>query len=76
MNYYQGKEGSSIDTLQDIHYDVIDEKDPETIMMLSKTNIIAITMLMNYSLQIKDYAKVQLCGNDAQELMKIIKKLP
>ena len=50
MNYYQGKFGSSIDSLQEIHFSVIDEKDPETIVHLSKINIISITMLMKYSL--------------------------
>ncbi len=76
MNYYQGKEGSSIDTLQDIHHDVLAEKDPQTIVMLSKINTFAISMLMNNCLKIKDHMKVALCGEDALGLIKIIKNLP
>jgi len=33
-------------------------------------------MLMYYSLQIKDYTNVKVCGEDACELMKIIMEIP
>ena len=52
------------------------EKDPLTIMMMSKVNIPAISMLMNYSLQIQDHEKVKVCNRDVLELIKIVRQLP
>jgi len=54
----------------------MEEKDPYMILMLSQINIIAIGMLMYYSLEIKDYCKVKVCGEDACELMKLISEIP